>query len=282
MAAAIGQRIRAFREARGLRLEQVAFGSGMTSKGHLSDLEHGRVNPTVSTLRAIAGELGVELVDLVNVGSSPRAALIEASGKVGPELLGRWLADAHGATEREAREPAVGEPPVVLHAVRAPRGCVPLVSLEAAAGTFEAARSVEAAGWVKVDAVTRALPGVFVARVRGASMAPRVPDGAYCVFRRPAPGNRRGRVFLVQMRGGGAPDDGGAYALKLVETERIRGAVRVTLRSINPAHAPRTFDPEREELRIVGELVRVLGEKDAVGPPRRTRGQVIRSVAQGL
>jgi transcriptional regulator with XRE-family HTH domain len=89
LAAAIGQRIRAFREACGLRLEQVAFGSGMTSKGHLSDLEHGRVNPTVSTLRAIAGELGVELVDLVNVGSSPRAALIEASGKVGPELLGR-------------------------------------------------------------------------------------------------------------------------------------------------------------------------------------------------
>jgi transcriptional regulator with XRE-family HTH domain len=260
LAAAIGRRVRTLREARGLRLEQVAFGSGLTSKGHLSDLEHGRVNPTVVTLRAIADELGVSLVDLVNVDAqSPRGALIECSGSVSEPMLRRWVAEAQAEAEPAGARPRAREAALdVVKAERAPRGRVPLVDLEAAAGVFDVPRSVETRGWVKLDAATRALPGVFVARVRGDSMSPRVPDGAYCVFRRPAPGNRQGRVFLVQARGEGAPDDGGAYALKLVETTRVRGAVRVTLRSINPAHPPRTLDPVREDLRIVGELVRVL------------------------
>lgn len=90
-------------------------------------------------------------------------------------------------------------------------------------------------------------------------MAPRVPNGAFVLFRRPGPGNRRGRVFLVEEGGAGAPEGGGAYALKLVETTTVRGQPRVTLRSLNPAHPPRTFDPARTELRILAECVRVLG-----------------------
>lgn len=274
LAAAIGRRIRAFREARGLRLEQVAFSSGLTSKGHLSDLEHGRVIPTVATLRAVADELGVGLVDIVNVDdTSPRGALIERSREVSRALLGRWLVEAEaerGRAPRDTSDAIRSGALDVVQAEQAPRGRIPLVDVEAAAGAFDEARSVATVGWVLVDAQSRSLPGAFAARIRGDSMSPRVPDAAYCLFRRPGPGNRRGRIFLVESRSGAAPDDGGSYALKFVDTVRDGDQIRVTLRSLNPAHPPRTLDPERDELRIVGEFVRVLDEPTLVGTSDRT------------
>ncbi len=262
MAAAIGAKIRALREAQGLRLEQLAFESGMTSKGHLSDLEHGRVNPTVTTLRGVAARLGVTLVDLVNVDDpSARALLIERSRSVSDDTLLRWIAEADRArppsipsVAERGREPKLA----IVYADRAPRGSVPVLELEATGGAFDAPRSIDPRGWIRLDPRSRALPGAFVARVHGDSMAPRVPDGSWCLFRRPAPGNRRGRVFLVEERGPGAPDDGGSYSLKLVDTAEVRGRPLVTLRSINPSHPPRTLDPARADLRIVAELVRVL------------------------
>ncbi len=262
LAAAIGARIRALREAQGLRLEQLAFESGMTSKGHLSDLEHGRVNPTVTTLRAVAARLGVTLVDLVNVDDpSVRALLIERSRDVSDDTLRRWIAEVE-STPPVARPPvessARGPKLAIVHAERAPRGSVPVLELAATGGAFGPSRAAESRGWIRLDPRSRALPGAFVARVHGDSMAPRVPDGAWCLFRRPAPGNRRGRVFLVEERGPGAPEDGGSYSLKLVDTAEVRGRPLVTLRAINPAHPARTLDPTRVDLRIVAELVRVL------------------------
>ena len=177
LAAAIGRRIRAFREARGLRLEQVAFESGLTSKGHLSDLEHGRVNPTVATLRAVAEQLGVWVVDLVNVDvEAPRARLIERSRGVPEGVLARWLAEAESVSPPSVE--TAGGAPVIVQGARPPRGAVPVVDLEAAGGLFGPGRTVAPIGWVKVDARSRALPGAFVAQVRGDSMAPRVLDPA--------------------------------------------------------------------------------------------------------
>lgn len=63
---AVGQRIKQLREEKGLTQEQLAYGSEMGSKGHLSNIEKGLVHPTVHTLKALADCLGVMLVDLVN------------------------------------------------------------------------------------------------------------------------------------------------------------------------------------------------------------------------
>ncbi|HWJ66015.1 MAG TPA: XRE family transcriptional regulator [Nocardioides sp.] len=63
--AGVGPRIRALREARGLSLSALAAQAGI-GKGSLSELETGRRNPTLDTLYAVAGPLGVPLAALLD------------------------------------------------------------------------------------------------------------------------------------------------------------------------------------------------------------------------
>ncbi|QWC85255.1 XRE family transcriptional regulator [Nocardioidaceae bacterium] len=60
-----GARVRAEREARGLTLSALAAAAGI-GKGSLSELEAGRRNPTLDTLYALAGPLGLPLAALVS------------------------------------------------------------------------------------------------------------------------------------------------------------------------------------------------------------------------
>jgi quercetin dioxygenase-like cupin family protein/DNA-binding XRE family transcriptional regulator len=68
LAAAIGERLRAARDARGLTLSALAGRAGV-GKGSLSEIEHGIRNPTLSTLYAFAGSqvaspgIGARLLD---------------------------------------------------------------------------------------------------------------------------------------------------------------------------------------------------------------------------
>ncbi|KAJ1684180.1 hypothetical protein LUZ63_020473 [Rhynchospora breviuscula] len=62
--ASTGARVQAARTARGWSLSTLATAAGV-GKGTLSELESGRRNPTLDTLYAIAGPLGVPLADLV-------------------------------------------------------------------------------------------------------------------------------------------------------------------------------------------------------------------------
>jgi transcriptional regulator with XRE-family HTH domain len=260
LAVVVGRRIRALRTARGWNLEKLAWAGGLSSKGHLSDLENGRLVPTIATLRGIAEQLGVELVDVLLVPeTSLRHQVIAKTAHVPEAMLARWLAEAEAAVPSSSpSRPA----PVAIVTGRAPRNGVPLVDLVAAAGQLAAGRSVGSHAWVKVDGKSRQLPGAFAARVDGDSMEPLVPSGSICLFRRPGPGNRAGRVFLVQHRGPGAPDDGGAYLLKFVDKDR-RSDSHVVLRSLNPGHPPLRLDARRESIDVVAEFVRVIGRADA-------------------
>ena len=62
---AVGARIRALRVERGWSLSALAAEAGI-GKGSLSELETGRRNPTLDTLYALAGPLGVPLASLVD------------------------------------------------------------------------------------------------------------------------------------------------------------------------------------------------------------------------
>jgi transcriptional regulator with XRE-family HTH domain len=99
-ALAIGRRIRALREERGLTQEKLAYTSELGSKGHLSNLEKGLVMPTVATLQTLADGLGVLVADLVNDPSKgDRAKLLEltrglSAGAV--RKLVREVASANG------------------------------------------------------------------------------------------------------------------------------------------------------------------------------------------
>jgi transcriptional regulator with XRE-family HTH domain len=77
---AIGRRLRALREGKSLTLARVGEGDEEDGnlKGHVSNIEHGRVNPTVLMLKKIADNMGIELPYLVTLpDESPRQALIE-------------------------------------------------------------------------------------------------------------------------------------------------------------------------------------------------------------
>jgi phage repressor protein C with HTH and peptisase S24 domain len=257
LAVDVGRRVRALRAAKGWNLEKLAWAGGLSSKGHLSDLENGLLVPTIATLHSIAEQLGVELLDLVTFPEqSPRHQLVARTAHLPPAIIDRLLVDTEAHAAPTPSTPTA--PVVVVYGRRAPRHAVPFVDLVAAAGTLGPGRTVKTDAWVKVDATAKSLPGAFAARVNGDSMEPLVPSGSVVLFRRPGPGNRHGRVFLVQHRGAGAPDDGGAYLLKFVDKDP-QSDTQVVLRSLNPAHPPIRLDSRRDEIDIVAEFVRVIG-----------------------
>lgn len=59
----LGKRIRAIRQEQELSLEEAAEGAKLSPQ-HLLDIEHGRTNPTVTSLFGIARALDASLRDL--------------------------------------------------------------------------------------------------------------------------------------------------------------------------------------------------------------------------
>jgi transcriptional regulator with XRE-family HTH domain len=93
-ALAIGRRLRALREGKGLTLARVGESGEDRGnlKGHLSNVEHGRVNITVQTLQKVAAHIGLELPYLVTLPSeSTRQALIERTRFLADEEIEQLL-----------------------------------------------------------------------------------------------------------------------------------------------------------------------------------------------
>jgi type I restriction enzyme R subunit len=142
---------------------------------------------------------------------------------------------------------------------------VPIYSLEAAAGAFGLGAAVEPDGWAELPR-TRRRDGLFVARVVGHSMEPRIPDGAWCLFRAPVEGSRQGRILLVEHRDIADPDTGGSYTVKRYRSEKGAGEggswahAAVWLEPLNPAYEPIVIvASEADDVRVIGELMEVLG-----------------------
>ncbi|QYC45176.1 HTH-type transcriptional regulator SinR [Nonomuraea coxensis DSM 45129] len=75
----IGSRLRRLREARGISLSALARSAGI-GKATLSGLELGTRNPTLETLYAVAGALGVPLTALVLEAGAPAAEAVRVPG----------------------------------------------------------------------------------------------------------------------------------------------------------------------------------------------------------
>jgi SOS-response transcriptional repressor LexA len=140
---------------------------------------------------------------------------------------------------------------------------LPRYSLAVAAGKFLENREVPAEGWEEAPAGLRLTPDMFVARIVGRSMEPRIPDGSLCVFRGGlVAGSRQGRLVLVEYLGGGAND---RYTVKRrlsEKAERPGGEwthQRIRLEPLNPEFEAWDLDPEEGRFRIAAEFVRVLG-----------------------
>ena len=139
---------------------------------------------------------------------------------------------------------------------------VPVYDLTIAAGFWGPESSPEEVGWTEMPGVS-IKPGMFAARVTGASMEPLIPDGSWCLFRPCPAGSREGRIVLVQFASLGVGENGGRFTVKKYHAEkRVTGEgwrhASIQLLPLNPAFEPIEIEPEDAgDLRIVGEFVRV-------------------------
>ncbi|MDX2052703.1 MAG: type ISP restriction/modification enzyme [Polyangiaceae bacterium] len=146
------------------------------------------------------------------------------------------------------------------------KACVPLVELQAAAGTWSDVQENIAepdhpdVEWITWDTSTRFAKGMFVARIRGRSMEPTIPDGAYCLFRRVALPSSPDRPVLVRYSGQSDPETGGQYTVKLYrERQGTKGRKQIALQPANTEFAPIVIAPGKVgEIRVIAEVVEVL------------------------
>jgi type III restriction enzyme len=139
---------------------------------------------------------------------------------------------------------------------------LPLYTLKAAAGYFGNGEAVDTEGWVEVTNVGRLSENMFIARAEGKSMEPRIPDGAYCVFKAHPGGTRNGRIVLVQSRQISDPDTGGSYTLKRYKSEKAFTSENewqhstITLEPLNPDFGPITLTQESEgDVMLIAEYI---------------------------
>lgn len=97
---------------------------------------------------------------------------------------------------------------------------LPVYSLEAAAGKFGGGYQAEEEGWVRVNIGRKLNRKMFVAKVVGKSMEPRIPDGSYCVFMADVVGSRQGKIVLVQHHDIADSETGGSYTVKRYRSKK--------------------------------------------------------------
>ncbi len=181
------------------------------------------------------------------------------------ELLCRnWPEDdLKGSTDKPRPEPISLEivsvekaKPFVTH--------VPVYSLQAAASKFSGSQDASETGWVEVRG-HKLNPHMFVARVSGKSMEPRIPDGSWCLFRAHPEGSRRGKIVLAQHHGPADPETGGQYTVKLYDSEKhyaddTWGHKTITLRPINKDFQSLVLTPDGDDdpVQVIAEFLEVI------------------------
>lgn len=137
---------------------------------------------------------------------------------------------------------------------------LPLLPLRAAAGAFGEDMEGVVEEWVPAPSRLRVSKEMFVARVVGHSMEPRIPDGSLCVFRRNVVGSRQGKLLLVELMG--VTDTSARYTVKRYTSRKVHfneeewrhEAIR--LEPLNPDYPP--LDLEPDQFYVLGEFVQVL------------------------
>ena len=137
---------------------------------------------------------------------------------------------------------------------------LPRYSLAVAAGKFLENNEVEEEGWEEAPAGLHPTPAMFVARIAGRSMEPRIPDASLCVFRAGVTGSREGRLVLVEYLGGGTNDRHTVKRYHSRKHQKPDGTWwhdKIRLEPLNPEFEAWELNPE-EDFHIVAEFVQVL------------------------
>lgn len=164
---------------------------------------------------------------------------------------------------------------------------LPLFSIRAAAGYFGDGEMVENEGWMKAEGIGRLNKDMFIVRVVGHSMEPRINDGDYCVFQANPAGSRQGTIVLAQHRGYFDEDNAGAYSVKEYHSTKSFDEYgnwqheTIELRPFNPDYKPIVLTPEDiDDFRIVGGFVAVLHPEpiEEEAPTNRNRYRSVRAL----
>ena len=138
---------------------------------------------------------------------------------------------------------------------------LPRYSLAVAAGPFLTnPEDIEAEEWIETPPDLQLNEDMFIARIQGKSMEPRIPDGSLCVFRRNVVGSRNGRLVLVR---NSELADENQYTVKRYRSEKTATEdgfmqTRIRLESLNPAYPSWDLDQEEGKYQVIGEFVQVL------------------------
>jgi phage repressor protein C with HTH and peptisase S24 domain len=137
---------------------------------------------------------------------------------------------------------------------------LPFYSLKAAATKFGEEREVDSEGWVKAPEQLRITADMFVARVVGRSMEPRIPDGSLCVFRKGVVGSRQGKLVLVERFG--VTDTSARYTIKKYTSQKRQSEeggwehASVRLEPLNKEFEG--FELKEGEAQVIAEFIQVL------------------------
>jgi len=139
---------------------------------------------------------------------------------------------------------------------------LPVYSLKAAAGYFGEGEPVEPEGWLEVHGFGSLDERMFIARVVGRSMEPKIGDGDYAVFRANPAGSRIGKIVLVQYRGPEDPETGGAYTVKKYNSEKVVDETggwqhkQIVLSPLNPEFSQIIIDEEEAgAVKVIAEYI---------------------------
>jgi SOS-response transcriptional repressor LexA len=138
---------------------------------------------------------------------------------------------------------------------------LPRYSLSVAAGKFLENQEIGEEGWEEAPSGLTPTPAMFVARIVGHSMEPRIPDGSLCIFRAGVTGSREGRLVLVEYDGGGANDRHTVKVYRSHKREHPDDTWQhqvIRLEPLNPEFETLELNPEEDRFRIVAEFVQVL------------------------
>lgn len=142
---------------------------------------------------------------------------------------------------------------------------LPVYTLAAACGKFGEGRDVASKGWVKVDMGTKLTEDMFVLRVTGHSMEPKIYHNDYCVFKKYTGGSRHDLVVLAQHSGIADPESGGSYTVKRYKSEKMAKDGdswehgKIILESLNPAYKPIVISENTaDEFKVIAEFLLVL------------------------
>jgi uncharacterized protein len=142
---------------------------------------------------------------------------------------------------------------------------LPVYSLEAAAGGFGENMDVSEHGWVKIDNNKKLNKNMFVAKIVGHSMEPRILDGSYCIFCTNVVGSREGRIVVAQHHSISDVDSGGSFTIKKYHSEKKYNDDgswehgRIVLEPINKEYEPIIISKDyAEDFKIIAEFIDIV------------------------